>query len=108
MKYKLNLKAVKAAIIKYLKGAGIKLALKKILGSAIMGGFRAWLIKFVVTELFEEIGEPLIKAAFVKLGYYYDRIEGKIQVKRIEDAREANNEDDYINASNDVFKPRSK
>lgn len=107
MKLKLDWQLIKKAVIEQLKGAGVKLALKKILGTAAMGGFKAWLIKYIVTELFEEIGEPLIKAAFVKLGYYYDRIEGKIIVKKIQDAREDNDADAYDNATDDVFKPKS-
>lgn len=106
MKLKLNWTAIKKILIEQLKGAAVKAALKKLLGSAVIGGPKAWIIKYIVTELFEEIGEPLIKAAFIKMGYYYDRVEGKIIVKKIHDAREDNDADAYDNATDDVFKPR--
>ena len=106
MKLKLNWQTIKVALIEQLKGAAVKAALKKLLGSAVMGGPKAWVIKYVVTELFEEIGEPLIKAAFVKMGYLYDRVEGKIIVKKIQDAREDNDADAYDSATDDIFKPR--
>lgn len=68
-----------------------------------MGGFRAWLIKYIVTELFEEIAEPLIKASFRRMGYLYDRAGGKIQVKKLNEAREDNNEDSYNSSVDDIF-----
>lgn len=103
MKLKLNWEAIKLAVIEQLKGAAVKAALKKLLGSAALGGFKTWIIKYIITELFEELAEPLMKAAFVKMGYFYDRVEGKIIVKRIEQAREAGNGEDYDNATDDVF-----
>lgn len=104
MKLKFNWAAIKKIIIEQLKGAAVKAALKKLLGSAVMGGPKAWIIKFIVTELFEEIGEPIIKAGFTFMGYQYARIEGKIIVKKLEQAREDNNAENYDNASDDVFR----
>jgi hypothetical protein len=102
-KKKALLATVKNFVIEQLKGAAVKAALKAFLGTAAGVGFKAWLIKFVVTELYEEIGEPLIKAAFVQMGYYYDRTKGKITIKRIQEARESNNGQAYNTAVDDIF-----
>lgn len=103
MKFKINWPAFKKAVIEHLKGAAVKAALKSLLGASYMIGFKAWLVKFIVTELFEEIGEPLIKAGFIRMGYYYDRVNGNIIVKRIHEAREDENEQEYNNAIDDLF-----
>ena len=107
MKFKFDWQALKKTLIEQLKGAGVKLALKKLLGSAAMGGFKAWVIKYVVTELFEEIAEPLIKFALQKVGYAWDRHEGKVIIKKINEARENNDAGAYDNATDDVFSSRS-
>ena len=99
-KLKLSLQIFKDWLIPFLKGAAVKAALKKILGSAVMGGFKGWLIKYVVTELYEEVAEPLIKMALNHAGYLYDRQKGKVLIKRLENAE---NSADYNAASDDVF-----
>lgn len=76
----------KEKVIAFLKGSAVKFAIKKILGAALTGGFKVWLIKFIVTELFEEIAEPLIKLSFRKVGYYYHVKEGAHVLEKIEDA----------------------
>jgi hypothetical protein len=104
--FKLDWQAIKTVVIEQLKGAGVKLALKKLLGTAAVGGFKVWLITFIVENLYEEFAEPLVKAVFVKLGYYYDRINGEIIVKKIRQAREDGNAEDYDAATDDVFGAR--
>ena len=69
-----------------------------------MGGFKGWLIKFIVTELYEEIGEPVIKYALNEVGYQYDRVKGKVIVNRIEKAKDENNEEAYNSAVDSSFK----
>lgn len=102
MKFRFNLEsfkkflpALQSFIIEQLKGAAVKKALKVFLGSAAGAGFQAWIIKYAVTELFEEIAQPLIKAAFVEMGYEYRRHEGKILITKLQHAREDHNETDY-------------
>lgn len=106
MKLKIDWQAFKKSVIEQAKGAAIKAALKALLGAGYMLGFKAWLVKFIITELFDEIGEPLIKAGFIRLGYYYDRVNGEIIVKRIHQAKEDNNAQDYDNATDDLFTAR--
>jgi len=68
-------------IKEFLKGKAVKLAIKKILGSAAMGGFKAWLIKFIVTELFEEIAEPIIDLGVRKIGYVVDVVDANFALQ---------------------------
>ena len=96
-------KLFKEFLITQLKGQAVKLALKKLLGSAIMGGPKAWLIQYVVTELFEEVGEPLIRAALNQIGYYYDKIDGGIQIKKLEKAKKGNDEQAYNRAVDNIL-----
>jgi hypothetical protein len=93
----------KKILINFLKGEAIKLALKNILGSAVMGGPKAWLIKFIVTELFEELGEPIIKAALNKIGYYYDKIDGNINIGKIKEARARDDKKAYNEATDNIL-----
>lgn len=89
------MKVFKEALINFLKGAAVKAALKKILGSAAVGGFRAWLIRYIVIELFEEVAQPLIEFLLRKGALVYDKTEGKIRLKKLEMAKVENNETDY-------------
>lgn len=90
----------KEKIMAFLKGEFVKFALKKILGSAAAGGFKAWLVKFIITELYEEIGEPIIRAGLNLEGYTYDKVEGKVLIKKL---READNEADYDSTIDDIL-----
>jgi len=86
---------IRSLVISFLKGEAVKLALKKLLGSALLGGFKVWVIKFIVTELFEEFAEPLIKYAFRNTEYQFNRVKGKMIVKKLIKAKEAGNEEAY-------------
>jgi len=90
---------LKSALIKWAKTKAVTLALKKILGSAAMGGFKAWLIKYIVSELFEELVEPMMKLAFRKVGYLYEVKRGERTLKRIENAQDV---DDWRDAVGDA------
>ena len=94
---------LKKILLDLLKGQAVKLALKKLLGSAMVGGPKAWLIKFIVTELFEEIAEPFIRYALNQVGYYYDKIDGEVKIKKLDRARENNNEQDYNATIDDIL-----
>lgn len=93
----------KYALINFLKGEAVKLALKKLLGSAIVGGPKAWAIQFIISNLFDEIAKPIIKAAFTEIGYYFDVIEGKLIIKKLEEARADNDKKDYERAIDSIF-----
>lgn len=89
--------------IDLLKREAVKSALIKLLGSAALGGVRAWAIKFVVESMFEQVAEPIIRASFIKLGYMYNRVEGEILVKKLNKAKRENNEGNYDSAIDDIF-----
>lgn len=101
-KKKDRLETFKKALIDFLKGSAVKFALKKILGTAAMGGVKGWLVKLIVTELFEEIGEPVIKYLIRKGALAYDKVEGKIKIKKLEAAKEEGNEDGYNRTIDDI------
>lgn len=90
---------LKTALISWLKSKAVTMALKKILGSAMAGGFKGWLVKYIVTELFEELAEPVIKYAFRKVGYIYEVKKGEHILRRIENAE---NRDDWRDAVRDA------
>ncbi|MBE9542514.1 MAG: hypothetical protein IMF01_09365 [Proteobacteria bacterium] len=89
--------------LSFLKGSAVKFAIKKILGNALAGGLRGWLIKFITTELFEILAEPIINQVFRKTHYQYNRIDGKIIIKRKKKAEESGNDQDYDDAIDDLF-----
>ena len=89
-------------LIAFLKGSAVKLAIKKILGTAAMGGIKGWIIKITVTELFEEVAEPLIKLALRKGFLVYDKIDGSIKIKKLEKAKAENNETAYNSTIDDI------
>ena len=61
-------------------------------------------MKYIATELFDEIGKPLIDFALNEAEYVIDVQVGKSQVKRIEKAEKENNAEDYDSAVDDIFK----
>ena len=93
----------KPQLIKYLKGEAVKLALQKLLGSALAGGFRGWLIKYAVEYLFEEVAEPIAKLTLRNVGYVYHRVEGKVILKKIQKAKEEGDGEDYDSAVDDLY-----
>lgn len=107
MKFNIDWTALKKTLIEQLKGAAVKAALKKLLGSAVAGGPKAWIISFITKELYDEFAEPLIIYALGKVGYVYSKVEGRILIKRLEEARENNDADAYNDAADDVFDLRS-
>lgn len=97
------LASLKYALINFLRGQAVKLALKKLLGSSSAGGFKAWLVKLIVTEFYDEIGEPVIKLAFRKAGYIYNKIDGEIKIKKLREAHSENDEDAYDDIVTDIL-----
>lgn len=94
------MQTLKENLLKILRGEFIKLVLKKILGQAAAGGFKAWLVKLLVKEFYDEIGEPIIRLGLNTVGYKYDRYEGKVFVKRLT----TDNEEAYDDTLNDIFR----
>ena len=91
-------------MVDFLESQVIKAALVKFLGSAVVGGFRAYIIKYLVKNiLFDKAIEPLVKEAFLSAGYGLDVLEGHIKIKKLKEARESGNEEDYNRRIDDLF-----
>jgi len=97
------LKALLNWLLVQFKGEVIKLALKKILGSAMIAGPKAWIIKFVVSNLWDEIAEPLIRAGLVELEYVYDKHQGKVLIKKLNQAEENNDQITFDDIVDDIY-----
>lgn len=81
--------SVKERLVAMIKKEAVKGVLKKL---AITGGFKAWLITFVVEELVEEADEHLIEPAFRKIGFLKDRGDGAQVYRKVVNAQ---NRDDW-------------
>ena len=87
---------IKNIIVFFLEKQAVKVVLKKLL---ITGGFKAWIITFVVKELIEEMDEHLIEPAFRKVGYVSDKLEGAKVYKRVNNAK---NVEDWVDSTADI------
>ena len=94
---------IRNLVINQLKGQAIKSAMILFFKSASMGGFRGWLVSTIVKYFFNEIGEPIIKAAFIQMNYTYERAEGKILIKKLKDAVNENDQTKYDNTTDIIF-----
>jgi HKD family nuclease len=92
--FKLILEFLKKYTVNLLKRKAVKAVLKKVLGTAAGGGFLGFIITYVVEEFFEEVAEPIIKLAFRKMGYLYERKQGKILVKKLNEAIDQGDENE--------------
>lgn len=84
---------MKEALMNQLEKLAVKAILKKFV---VVGGFRAWLIKFVVGELIEEADEKLIEPAFRKIGFVGDVAEGKKIYRKVSNAQDVDDWRDSI------------
>lgn len=91
----MNWKTIRDIFFKWLKGKTVKLALKKILGSAMMGGVQAWIVSYVAEYLYDEYAVPLMKKLIRSGRFYYDVHNGEITFKNLEQAKKDENEDSY-------------
>lgn len=94
---------LKSVLIEQLKGKAVKVALKAFLKSGAGAGIKAWLIKFVVEELIEEVGIPIINALQVETLYSYDRMTGKVMAKKLNRSREDGDAQNYNDAADDIM-----
>lgn len=82
-------------IIDQLKGKLIKLALKKFLGSGAAVGFKAWIITFIISNLYDELAVPFFLYLKRKGLLLYDKRQGQILIKELKDAKASNDENRY-------------
>lgn len=89
-------RSIRDKTVEHFKKEWVKIALKKVLDSAVAGGIRGWIIKFIAEYMFEKIAQPVIEVALRKGFLIYDKSAGKIKIKKINQAKEDGNEDDYL------------
>ncbi len=80
---------------KWLRGEWVKLALKKILGTAAMGGIKGWIIIYLAEYLYDEVAVPVMQLLIRKGLFYYDVNQGKIEYKKLSQAKNDKDEDTY-------------
>ncbi len=84
----------KDRILSFIEKRLIKWALKKL---CIVGGFKVWLITFIVGEIIEEADEHLIEPAFRKIGFVADKWDGQKIYKKVNNAQDVDTWRDNIN-----------
>lgn len=89
-------KTVKDFILSKAEKFFIDFALKKLLGSVLAGGLKAWIVKKIAGKLFNELGKPLLQLAIRKGFLLYDVREGKILVKKIDEAKREHDAAEYF------------
>lgn len=50
------------------------------------GGVKGFIIKYIVTELYDEVAKPIIQTAFEFIGYKYEVKRGEHVLRKIENA----------------------
>ena len=98
----MNWESLKDILFKWLKGKSVKLALKKILGSSVMGGVQAWVIAYIIEYLYDEYAVPMMNILINKGLFYYDSSQGKVTYKKLEDAKIKNDENSYNDISDNA------
>lgn len=94
--YEVNMDKWKDIIINLAKKGFLEFVVKKVLGVALsVGGFKVWLVKYLATELFEEVAEPVARLLIRKGQLAYDKIDGNIKINKIVESVDEENSDDY-------------
>lgn len=96
-------KKVKDFIVEQLKGAAFKAALLKFFGTTAGLGFKGWLVKQILENFFDDIGEPVIRGALNQAGYIYDKVDGKKKIDNIRKAKAENDSGAYDSTVDDIL-----
>ena len=92
----------KNKVVNTLKNWFVEWVIKKILGWKTLAGFQLWLAKFVVEEVFDQVGKPIVLYAIRKGKLFYDIRDGSIKVGKLEDAIKEQDEDTYDDIVDDA------
>ena len=87
-----------------LKFETLKFFFSKIFKNAPMVGFKAWLFKLAFNLFWDRLAEPIIKYAIRKGLLAIDKHKGNIQIKKLQEARDADDKDAYDDVVDDIFK----
>jgi len=88
--------SLKAYLIGRVRSEFVKRMLIMIFKTAVTGGLKTKIVKWLLVNAFDEVIMPLMKEAFNILGYGFDKTNGKIKIWKRKRAEEQQNEDDYI------------
>jgi len=85
---------LKQTILDLLKSIAFKAISKKLFGF-IVGGFKGFILNFLLDRVFSKALEPFLNLCIRKGYLLIDKTKGKILVKKFNRAKEENNEEDY-------------
>lgn len=80
-----------------------KRSLVKLLKLGAFSGFQAFLIDLVLEHFYDKIVEPVLKRSLRGISYTYDKIEGKVLIEKLNDAKASKNETDYNSTVDDIL-----
>ena len=96
--------AIVRVLLVLLEQTLVRAMLLKFLGSAAAGGFKAWLIKKVVDELWDGWGQPIILYAIRKSKRMYNEKKGEYHYVRLSKIRKNADWDAYKSGLDDIFR----
>lgn len=98
----------KTYLISILKSMTVKIVLSRIFGiiAVSAGGFKIWLARIILEYGFDKLLVPVINFLIRKGALVYDVTEGKIKIKKLNEAREDGNTQDYNEAIDNVLNRR--
>ena len=91
------LKALKLILVDFLKKELVKQALIDLVKSEAFLGVRTWVVKTIVTHLFDEVAKPIIDLSFRKLGYVVEVKKNEILLKKIQNSADVNDWSNNVN-----------
>lgn len=91
------LKALKSILVDFLKKELVKQALIDLVKSEAFLGVRTWVVKTIVTHLFDEVAKPIIDLSFRKLGYVVEVKKNEILLKKIQNSADFNDWSNNVN-----------
>ena len=91
------LKALKSILVDFLKKELVKQALIDLVKSEAFLGVRTWVVKTIVTHLFDEVAKPIIDLSFRKLGYVVEVKKNEILLKKIQNSADLNDWSNNVN-----------
>lgn len=78
--------------------------LKQWLGTVIGQRVLKFIIDFLVSRLFSEVVEPLMRVGVIRAGYYYDINDAQEKIKKLKNAEDSNDKKLYIDTLNSILR----
>jgi len=100
---KITWQRTKDFIVEQLKGAAFKAALLKFFGTTAGLGVKGWIVKQILENFSDDLGEPIVRGMLTQGGYYYDKINGKMDIREMREAEQAGDSDGYDDAVDDIY-----